>query len=279
MGTSSIISSEKRVALIVTPLTEWQGEQRVIDFGAVLLCRTGSARIKINFRKWSIEEGSVVTLFPNDVVRIDDASPDFLVEGLFYGIEVLREASIQIEPAVYYSLREDCCKTDFPMVTGLTDRMIGILKVYFSQSDCGCIEQLMLLQLKCYFLGYYDYLRRHPHKRPNEMMLGQVRANDLFDRFMHLLERDYRDCRDVMHYARALFITSKHLTSVVNLITGQSAKAIIDNYVVMQIKLTLRNTNVSLKEIAWDYNFSSLSFFCRYFKRQTGETPMQYRKP
>lgn len=279
MAYNQHILDGSQVKLIESNFMNWQTERCVTNYGAILLCREGNARILINFRSWNISPGSVITLFPNDVVRIENASPDLSIEGLFYTMDILREASIQIEPAVYYSLREDCCKTDLPMVTGLTDRMLGILAVYFAQPDCGCLEQLSLLQLKCYFLGYYDHLRRHPHKQPREMQLGQARANDIFDRFMHLIERDYKTSRDVSYYARMLAITPKHLTSVITTITGQPAKEIIDNYIVMQLKLILRNTNIPLKEIAWDYNFSSLSFFCRYFKRQTGITPMQYRNP
>lgn len=271
--------SGKQVMLIESNFMNWQTERCVINYGAVLLCREGEAKIVINFKSWSISTGSVTVLFPNDVIRIENASPDLRIEGLFYTMDMLREASIQIEPAVYYSLRDDCCKTDVPMVSNLTNSMLSIVSTYFAQPDCGCLEQLTLLQLKCYFLGYYDHLRQHPHKQPYEMQMGQARANEIFNRFMHQIERDYKTSRDVSHYARMLSITPKHLTSVISGITGQPAKEIIDNYIVMQLKLVLRNTNIPLKEIAWDYNFSSLSFFCRYFKRQTGTTPMQYRNP
>ena len=55
-------------------------------------------------------------------------------------------------------------------------------------------------------------------------------------------------------------------------------KTIMDNYVILQIKLVLRTCDANVKQISWDFNFSDPSFFCRYFKQHTGLTPQQFRK-
>jgi AraC-like DNA-binding protein len=134
----------------------------------------------------------------------------------------------------------------------------------------------VLLQLKGFFLGFYDFLSRH---RSEQLEAGDSqRANELFQRFNALIERDYKKSRDVSYYASLLHITPKHLNTVTHRVTHLSSKVIIDHYTVLQIKLLLRNSTQSVKEIAWDYNFSNSSFFCRYFKRHTNMTPQQYRK-
>ena len=60
--------------------------------------------------------------------------------------------------------------------------------------------------------------------------------------------------------------------------TGHTTKNIIDQYVTLQIKLQLCNSEKSVKQLSWDFNFSDESFFCRYFKLHTGLTPQQFRK-
>ena len=134
----------------------------------------------------------------------------------------------------------------------------------------------MLYQLKAFFTGFYDWIVRNRAERPPET--GSRRTRELFSDFMEALERDYRQYRDVAYYAHRLSVTPKYLNIIVQRITGHTAKAIIDQYVVMQLKLSLRSTNFSVKQLAWDYQFSDTSFFCRYFKQHTGLTPQQYRQ-
>ena len=154
--------------------------------------------------------------------------------------------------------------------------MFALLKVYFTQQDCTCLDQLVLYQLKAFFTGFYDWIVRNRAERPPET--GSRRTRELFSDFMEALERDYRQYRDVAYYAHRLSVTPKYLNIIVQRVTGHTAKAIIDQYVVMQLKLSLRSTNYSVKQLTWDYQFSDTSFFCRYFKQHTGLTPQQYRQ-
>jgi membrane fusion protein, multidrug efflux system len=72
-------------------------------------------------------------------------------------------------------------------------------------------------------------------------------------------------------------ISSKYLTNIVNQVTGHTPKTIIDQYVILQLKMHLKRTTQSIKEMAWEFHFADVSFFCRYFKKHTGLTPQQIR--
>ena len=199
----------------------------------------------------------------------------FQVEILKYNPSLLREASLQLEQTVYSSLRKDRCRQDTPVVTNIINGMFGLLKVYFDQSECTCISQLVLCQLKAFFIGFHEYLQRNPQYRPDEVKSYRVR--ELFNRFMMLLERDYKISRDVNYYAEQMNISSKYLTNIVNQVTGHTPKTIIDQYVILQLKLHLKRSTQSIKEMAWEFHFADVSFFCRYFKKHTGLTPQQIR--
>ena len=95
---------------------------------------------------------------------------------------------------------------------------------------------------------------------------------------MRELEHRYRESRDVSYYAELLHISPKYLNMVTQRMTSHTIKTIINQYVVLQIKQSLTTEEKSIKQIAWDYHFSDLSFFCRYFKQHTGMTPQQFRK-
>ena len=306
-------SSYQKASLSCSGLEEWQEGPQVLTYGAILICRKGKARLNVNYKDWELYEGAVITLFPNDVVELkidgdfkspetenedfkspeteneDCKSPEtengdckspqtansFQAEILKYNPSLLREASLQLEQTVYSSLRKDRCRQDTPVVTNIINGMFSLLKVYFDQSECTCISQLVLCQLKAFFIGFHEYLQRNPQYRPDEVKSYRVR--ELFNRFMMLLERDYKISRDVNYYAAQMNISSKYLTNIVNQVTGHTPKTIIDQYVILQLKMHLKRTTQSIKEMAWEFHFADVSFFCRYFKKHTGLTPQQIR--
>ena len=300
----SELSSQQEASLFLSGLEEWQEGPQVLTYGAILICRKGKARLNVNYKDWELYEGAVITLFPNDVVELkvdgdckspqtengDCKSPEtengdckspqtansFQAEILKYNPSLLREASLQLEQTVYSSLRKDRCRQDTPVVTNIINGMFGLLKVYFDQSECTCISQLVLCQLKAFFIGFHEYLQRNPQYRPDEVKSYRVR--ELFNRFMMLLERDYKISRDVNYYAEQMNISSKYLTNIVNQVTGHTPKTIIDQYVILQLKMHLKRTTQSIKEMAWEFHFADVSFFCRYFKKHTGLTPQQIRE-
>ena len=299
----SELSSYQEASLFRSGLEEWQVGPQVLTYGAILICRKGKAMLNVNYKDWELYEGAVITLFPNDVVELkvdgdfkspqtengDCRSPEtengdckspqtansFQAEILKYNPSMLREASLQLEQTVYSSLREDRCRQDTPVVTNIINGMFGLLKVYFDQSECTCISQLVLCQLKAFFIGFHEYLQRNPQYRPDEVKSYRVR--ELFNRFMMLLERDYKISRDVNYYAAQMNISSKYLTNIVSQVTGHTPKTIIDQYVILQLKMHLKRTTQSIKEMAWEFHFADVSFFCRYFKKHTGLTPQQIR--
>ena len=301
----SELSSQQEASLFRSGLEEWQDGPQVLTYGAILICRKGKARLNVNYKDWELYEGAVITLFPNDVVELkvdgdckspqtengDCKSPEtetengdckspqtsnnFQAEILKYNPSLLREASLQLEQTVYSSLREDRCRQDTPVVTNIINGMFGLLKVYFDQSECTCISQLVLCQLKAFFIGFHEYLQRNPQYRPDEVKSYRIR--ELFNRFMMLLEKDYKISRDVNYYAEKMNISSKYLTNIVSQVTGHTPQTIIDHYVILQLKMHLKRTTQSIKEMAWEFHFADVSFFCRYFKKHTGLTPQQIR--
>ncbi len=278
---SSELSGNHQTALFTSSLHHWTIEPQVLNYGAIMICRQGSARIRVNFDAWQLYPGAVISLFPNDVVLVSDMVDDsqsgqpFQVEMLQYNLSLLREASLQLEQTVYSSLREDRCRQDKPVVTNIIDSMFRLLKIYFDQKECTCLSQLVLLQLKAFFVGFHEYLERNPEKRPDEVKSRRVR--ELFNQFMHLMEQRFRESRDVNDYASHLNISAKYLTNISRMVTGHTPKTIIDQYTILQIKNQLRMNRQSIKEIAWEYHFSDVSFFCRYFKKHTGITPLEFR--
>lgn len=255
----------------------WRLSATTLDYGGILICRKGSGTILHNFRKWEISEGATMAFFPNDMVKLESASEDFDTRMLAYSAEMLRSASLQVEDTVYEWLRNDCCTTD-PRVFDITSSTFRLLEFYMDSNMPASSGQIMLLHLKAYFLGLHDSVISSMKTCNTDGSAKGNRIKEQFNLFMEMLEKDHMTCHSVSHYAGKLSITPKHLSTITKRISGKSAKDLIDEYVVMQLKLCFSGSSVSVKETAWKYNFPSTAFLCSYFARHTGMTPMQYRR-
>lgn len=80
------------------------------------------------------------------------------------------------------------------------------------------------------------------------------------------------------YYASVLSIHPNHLNAVVKSITGKTALNHIHNHILKLAKAELAQTGASVKEIAYNLYFDSPNNFSSFFKKNTGITPLAYRK-
>lgn len=100
----------------------------------------------------------------------------------------------------------------------------------------------------------------------------------LLRNFRRLIEMNYITLRLPKEYAALLYITPNHLNALSHDLLGISAGEIIRNRVVLETKRLLVNPELSIAEIADRLNFSDNSYFTKFFKKQAGITPEEFRK-
>ncbi|MEJ7664737.1 MAG: helix-turn-helix domain-containing protein [Hymenobacter sp.] len=91
------------------------------------------------------------------------------------------------------------------------------------------------------------------------------------------MEECFRELHGVGAYAALLHISAGHLSEVVKAQSGKPAIKHLHERLVLEAKRLLLYTPLALKEIAFDLGFSEASYFNRFFKRETGVTPAEYR--
>lgn len=106
----------------------------------------------------------------------------------------------------------------------------------------------------------------------------QTRAESIFTDFIRLLEQNFRTERRVAWYGEQLCITPKYLSETVKGISRRTPNEWIDKYVTLELRVQLKNTSKSIKEIAKELNFPNQSFLGKYFKEHVGMSPSAYRK-
>ena len=107
---------------------------------------------------------------------------------------------------------------------------------------------------------------------------GQTRAEVIFRNFIQTVEKNYRTERRVSWYAQQLCITSKYLSETVRTVSRRTPSDWIDSYVTRELRVMLRNSTMSIKQIADELNFANQSFLGKYFKEHVGMSPSKFRK-
>ena len=103
------------------------------------------------------------------------------------------------------------------------------------------------------------------------------RNKRITEAFTQLVSEYVRTEHDVSFYASRLCLSPHRLSVAVKEKTGNTAKAWIDKTLTIEIQIELRHSDKSLKQLADEFRFSSLSAFCKFFKRNTGMTANGYR--
>ncbi len=83
--------------------------------------------------------------------------------------------------------------------------------------------------------------------------------------------------REVTYYAQEQYLTPRYFSAIIKEKSGISALQWIIRMVIADAKQILRSSDLSIKEIASELNFSTQSFFGKYFKQYVGISPTEYR--
>ena len=265
----------EETSLIHLNHSNFNTEAHAIEHGAIIYSRKGMARVCINFDIWELKDESVLIFFPGDLIKWEEMSDDFQADVICYSSDILRSASLNVEHAVYDTLKADR-RCGYPeLIREVVDSMFRIFTFYFTVEHYFMTDRIVTLQLQAFFLGFYDYLQANPQKDLRDK--GSQRTDELFNRFMELLEHEFHEGHEVNYYAQRMHISRKYLGMIVSDKTGMSPKRIIDEYLVLRLKLAMRTSKRSLKQIACDFCFSDQSALTRYFRSHVGVSPQQYR--
>ena len=99
----------------------------------------------------------------------------------------------------------------------------------------------------------------------------------LVQRLRHLIDQHYREHWSVADYARALSVSTTHLTRVTRTATGAPASALIEARTMREARRHLAYTHLSVATIAYALGYSDPAYFTRVFTRDAGVSPRGFR--
>ncbi len=100
---------------------------------------------------------------------------------------------------------------------------------------------------------------------------------DILRRYKELIDKKFINERQVNRYAEQLGISPNYLNVLARKHLGKSALGMINERVILEVKRMLIRTEYGISEIAYKLGFNELSYFSRFFRRNTGMTPLAFR--
>lgn len=247
---------------------------RSINGFAAIIMLAGEATVQINTKSYTIKPNMILFFSPDSVIRTERASASAAGYFLAYSKGFINRVQVGLStslPVFMHYRKSPILKINEEDVHEVlaTFRLMKLLlrsdkKLYRNE----IIESLF----KTAF-----YIISEVSNREKEQLPKQGRCEVIFDEFMNLLEEHCRRERNVSFYAEQLNITPKYFSSAIKQVSGKTAARWIDDAVNMEAKNMLKFSGMSIQEIAYRLNFSTQSFFGKYFKQHTGVSPSRYK--
>ncbi|WP_160174128.1 4-hydroxyphenylacetate catabolism regulatory protein HpaA [Endozoicomonas montiporae] len=98
-----------------------------------------------------------------------------------------------------------------------------------------------------------------------------------FTRFNILIESHYTEHWPIVKYAAELGISTTHLNTICQRLSGKSCKHLIHDRVFVEARRLMLFTGQSINQISYQLGFKDPAYFSRFIKRMTGLPPNQFR--
>lgn len=233
---------------------------------------SGSGRADINLVNHEIVSPAVVSVKSTQFLQPTYLSPDFNATVMVMSKRLSENLFLFLNssPFAAVSLRHPVVSMPPDLVPHFKD-FISETKVILSDSSNPYGSQALMYHLLL-FIHRYGFKCFEPFK--DEVVSRQGRMSD---QFFTLVQQNFRKRRFLDFYASKLEVTPKHLSRTIKKQTGFTAVEWIERYVILEAKVLLKSSNLNIQQIADELNFPSQSFFGKYFKKQTGLSPKEFR--
>lgn len=261
--------------MLVESLREFYNMQtHKVKFNFFLVCKAGRLQLQVNGSDICISEKQMLICPSNMVVRSVMMSPD--CECSIFCI------TDQLLAAALKSRVELWDKTMYINKYFLLDipRYDSPFFEYFkSKTRSGGLfrEEIILSLISCMLLEVLEHIHQLSAV-PSAGDKSQPSRNDeLFNKFLDMLSGSKVKRNTVEWYAREMCITPKYLSSICKNVSGKAPITWINDYVMQDICVFLRDTNLTCKEISDELGFPNSSYFGKFVKDRFGISPRAYR--
>ncbi len=248
------------------------GEPIRVDDMRIGFIKSGEANVILNLIPHHLSVGTLVFLGSESIIQLKHKTEDFNLEGIAITDDLLK---VIMHGSIPQPLDQ--------RIQAFTFRLNEADMQYFDQliclaADCNKYYKentAMLFDLLSAIFHFFNHIYTSSQQYE---LTEKTHEREVFDQFISLVNMTEGKERKLAYYADKLYLSQRYLGTIINNVSDITAKEWIDRAAVANIKVLLKHSNLSIKQIADRMKFANDSFFCKYFKRLTGMTPAQYQR-
>lgn len=249
-----------------------------LSMNTLLTVKAGKISCTVNHQRLEIKANQFVICPPNVGLSDIMSSPDFRYRAVFFTNRILRtflREKITVWDALMCSRKVNVFDMDENYLA-LHEHFFSVLQLCIKNgTNKPYLDDVIHALLRAAFIGLSGELsltEKHTSEQP------QGNMDKLFRDFMALLGGSEIKHNTVAHYAEALCVSPKYLSSVCKRNSGKTANDWISERLQEEVRYSLEHTDLSIKQICYQLGFSTPSFFSKYVRANFGVTPMQLRR-
>lgn len=246
------------------------------SFFGVLLAEEGISYYRVGDYEYELQKGDILFCVPQEIFKVIYFSADIRQKQIFFSIDMLSDAGFNYRSN---DMLKNFSNNPSYIIRGekaLYDRLaffideLGYLNdfknsAYYSNEMSWHYFSLLMYDIE----NYSKHLRQQTNFSPRE--------EEITSAFFALVREYFIEHHDVQFYADRLFVSRKYLTKVVKKAMLRTPKEIINQILLIEAKILLKNSSNNVNQVACLLNFSDQTVFSKFFKKQTNRNPSDYK--
>ena len=242
--------------------------------GVQLLCTCGDGLISTGAQQFHFRKMSELIFWGGSIMQLMEASDDFHVRMLLYPKKVFLQAAIALDTTYFNYMKESPQYDHGEKSWKNINLWIDLGEMLFTQPSSTFSERMELNFLQSMLMWIFSTI-------PDtyiSVAQSYTRKQQLFHKFMYLVHEHAAQMHQVSFYAEQLCISPRYLNNITETYSeGKTPKAFIDEQLTAELKVLLNNPALSIAEIATVCHFPDSSYLSRFFKKNTGLSPKEFR--
>jgi len=241
------------------------------DFFLILALQKGEGTHEIDFTTYKVFNNSVFFMRPGQVhqLQLKSDSTGYIIEfnsGYYYpkdklSTQRLRKAS-----------NKNYCKLEVNRFKKLNDILTNIFQEFTGKEEG--YQDVIKANLDIFFI---EFVRQSPNPNGPSANVNPY-TQERLDEFLELLGIHIATHKQVSHYTELMNLSPYQLNEITKATMGKTASELINENIILEIKRYLLATPKQIKEIADQLGYEDVSYFIRFFRKQTGYSPEAFRQ-
>lgn len=237
-----------------------------------ILLRQGNCSFELGLDSYNLNAPALIHIQKEQILVPHHLSPDFQGAIMVLSREFTSNLLLFLEATELHSIMQRHPVVPVPERTeSAINRFLAQATEMIQNSATPYLSQGLLFKLGDLI---FNHLPACYEPYSTDM---QSNSRRITDQFLQLAQKHFKSERFLEFYADRMGITTKHLSRTLKKTTGITAGDWIERFVVLEAKMLLQTSPLNIQQISDELNFPSQSMFGKYFKKNTGLSPRDYR--